>query len=334
MEGTMPRALRYASAIAGVCLITVLLVVPRLHDGSHPSKSAGDPVARTTPSSGQAALHRISTVFIILMENKNWSQIKGSVSAPYINHRLLPQASYAEQYYNPPGLHPSLPNYLWLEAGTNFGIYDDNDPSAHSMNTTAHLVTLLKNAGISWKSYQENITGTACPLANAYPYAVKHNPQAYFDDVTNHDDPHSAYCIAHERPLTKLATDLAKNKVAHFSFITPNVCNDMHDSCAPVHDMILQGDTWLANHVPAILASQAFRQGGVLFITWDEAEAGDGPIGMIVLSPFAKGHGYASSIHYTHSSTLRTLETIFGVHPFLGDAARSTDLRDLFRAFP
>ena len=61
------------------------------------------------------------------MENHNWSDIKGNASAPYINTTLLPQASYAQQYYNPPGIHPSLPNYLWLEAGTNFGISNDAD---------------------------------------------------------------------------------------------------------------------------------------------------------------------------------------------------------------
>jgi hypothetical protein len=46
------------------------------------------------------------------MENHNWSQIKGSSSAPYISDTLLPEASYANQYYNPPNIHPSLPNYL------------------------------------------------------------------------------------------------------------------------------------------------------------------------------------------------------------------------------
>src|ERR1043165_4189247 len=72
-----------------------------------------------------------SVVFIILMENHNWSSIKGSADAPYINNTLLPMASYAEQYYNPPNIHPSEPNYLWLEAGTNFGVTDDGLPSAN-----------------------------------------------------------------------------------------------------------------------------------------------------------------------------------------------------------
>src|SRR5690348_13131103 len=99
----------------------------------------------------------VKTVFIILMENHNWSQIKGSASAPYINNTLLPMSSYTTQYFNPPGIHPSLPNYLWLEAGTNFGIANDSDPSINHQSTTLHLSTQLQTAGISWKSYQEDI---------------------------------------------------------------------------------------------------------------------------------------------------------------------------------
>ena len=287
-----------------------------------------------TPTTPATPATSNKTVFLILMENHNWSDIKDSSSAPYINHTLLPQASYAEQYYNPPGIHPSEPNYLWLEAGTNFGVSDDANPDANHQNTTNHLVTLLNKAGISWKSYQEDISGTVCPLTEDGAYAPKHNPMVFFDDVTNTNDAHSSYCIAHVRPYNELPTDLQQQTGVRYNFITPNLCDDMHDSCAPLNDPVKQGDTWLAQHLPAILNSQAYKNGGIVFITWDEGEGGDGPIGMIVLSPDAKGGGYANTIHYTHSSTLRTLEEIFGVTPLLGDAAQATDLRDLFKTYP
>jgi len=276
------------------------------------------------------------TVFMIVMENHNWSSIKNSPSAPYINQSLLPIASSTEQYYNPPGIHPSEPNYLWLEAGTHFGITDDGDPQTNHQATSAHLVTLLTQAGISWKSYQEDISGTDCPLQSQGLYGAKHNPMVFFDDVTDTNNPQSATCIAHIRPYTELANDLQQNSVARYNFITPNLCNDMHGAveCAAA-DTIALGDTWLANEVPKILASQAYKQNGVLFITWDEGEGGsDGPIGMIVLSSHAKGAGYTNSLHYTHSSTLRTIQEIFGVTPLLGDAANATDLSDLFTQLP
>src|SRR6266851_7706325 len=362
---------------------------------------------RTTP---QTTTH-IKTVWIILMENHNWSQIIGSKSAPYINSTLLPIASHAEQYFNPPGIHPSEPNYLWLEAGTNFGILDDNEPAVNHQSATQHLATFLQNKNISWKSYQENIDGTTCPLVSSGLYATKHNPFVFFDDVTNNLNANSANCIAHIRPFTEITNDLATGNVAHlatflqnkniswksyqenidgttcllvssglyatkhnpfvffddvtnnlnansanciahirpfteitsdlatgnvaqYNFITPNLCDDMHDKCKPLHNPIKQGDTWLSQNLPQILNSAAYQNGGAVFVTWDEAATGDGPIGMIVLSPFAKGSGYQNSIHYTHGSTLRTFQEIFGVTPLLNDAANETDLSDLFSVFP
>src|SRR5215471_15381287 len=118
------------------------------------------------PERASAALPRIQTVFIIMMENHNWADIKTNTSAAYINGTLVPMASHCEQYFSPPRVHPSLPNYLWLQSGTNFGITDDYGPDVHHQNTTNHLTTLLDAAGISWKTYQEGIAGTYVPLTN------------------------------------------------------------------------------------------------------------------------------------------------------------------------
>jgi hypothetical protein len=299
-------------------------------------QSMGTPVATTTPvETISANAGEIKTVFLIVMENHNWSSIINNPSAPYINQTLLPQASYALNYHNPPGNHPSEPNYLWLEGGTNFGVHNDGSVKSNHQNSTDHLVTYLNDAGLSWKAYEEGISGKVCPLEDVNLYATKHNPMVYFDDVTNHMDLNSAYCIAHERPFSELATDLKNNTVAQYNFITPNLCDDMHDSvgCSTL-DQVKNGDTWLSEQVPMILASSAYQQGGVLLITWDESDDDDQPIGMIVLSPLAKGGGYSNNILYTHSSTLRTIQEIFNVKPFLGDATNATDLSDLFRVFP
>jgi PKD repeat protein len=278
------------------------------------------------------AAQSIKTVFIILEENQNWASISGNAACPYINNGLLPNSSYTLQYYNPPGIHPSLPNYLWLEAGTNFGILADGDALTYHESTTNHLVTLLKNAGISWTSFQEGITGTTCPLTDSGQYAAKHNPMVHFDDVTNTNNTGSTYCISNVRPYTELATDLASNTVTRYNFIVPNLCDDMHGNtgCLTGNALLTAGDTWLSNTVAEIVGSQAYSNNGAIFVTWDEGEGEDGPIGMIVLSPLAKGGGYANSIHYTHSSTLLMMQEIFNIGPLLGDAANATDLSDLF----
>jgi hypothetical protein len=277
----------------------------------------------------------LQTVFIILMENHNWADILGNTDdAPYINS-LLSGAAHAEQYFNPPNLHPSEPNYLWLEAGTNFGVTNDDDPDSNHQSSTRHLVNQLEAAGVSWKAYVEDIDGASCPLSSDDTYAAKHVPFVFFDDVTNHNDSAAARCIAHVRPYSELAKDLAFDSVPQYVFITPNLCHDMHGgvlfSC--LFPSISAGDDWLKAEVPRIQGSDAFRNGGALFITWDESEGGEYSIGMVVLSPFAKS-GYASWVPYTHSSTLRTVQEIFGVGPLLGDAANATALSDLFTQFP
>jgi phosphatidylinositol-3-phosphatase len=263
----------------------------------------------------------IQHVFIIMEENHDWSDIKGS-AAPYINNTLLPMGGHAEQYYNPPGIHPSAPNYVWLEAGSAATGQNDCSPSSSSCRTSVnHLSKLIDAAGLTWREYAEDASGTSCILGGAVD--VNHVPFSYFNDVTNNGSSSFPYCISHERPFTQLATDLTGNSVANYNFITPNLNDDMHNGT------IQQADSWLSTEVPKILNSQAYKSNGVLFIIWDEGEPDDGPIGMIVESPLAKKN-YSNTIHYDHSSTLKTLEEIFGVSPMLGGAASATDLSDFF----
>ena len=170
-----------------------------------------------------------------------------------------------------------------------------------------------------------------CPLVNTNQYFARHNPMVYFDDVTCNTNPACAYCIANIRPYSELAIDLQNQTYTRYNFITPNVCDDMHGNtgCPTGNALITQGDTWLSNSVSMIISSQAYSNNGAIFILWDEG-ATAGPIGMIVLSPLAKGGGYSDTNHYTHSSTLLTAQEIFNVSPLLGDAAKAIDLSDLF----
>jgi hypothetical protein len=301
--------------------------------------SGGGGTAAGGGGTGGGGNANIKTVFIILMENHDWSSIKGSSSAPYLNS-LLAIGAHAENYHNVPSsqtLHPSEPNYVWLEAGDNLGIATDAAPSASNCAAGKdHLVKQLKAAGVSWRSYQEDIAGGKCPLSSTGNYAPKHNPQIFFDDVsgTGCSDANATECVANELPYTQLAADLGSGSVGKYNFITPNQCHDMHsNSCAGSSDTIKQGDDWLKAEVPKILASSAYTNNGAIFITWDEGGSGNKPIGMIVLSPLAKV-GFSDTVEYSHSSTLRTMQTIFGVGPFLNDAAKATDLGAFFTAFP
>jgi phospholipase C len=178
------------------------------------------------------------------------------------------------------------------KGGSNQGVTDDDVSANHQLTSRQHLVSLLSAAGLSWKAYQEDISGADCPLGYVSRYSPRHNPMVYFTDVNGGANPNAAGCIAHVRPYSELANDLEVNSVPAYSFITPNLCNDMHDRG------IATGDAWLSREVPKILASRAYREGGALFITWDESAGSNVPIGFIALSPLAKA-GYSSQAAFT-----------------------------------
>jgi phosphatidylinositol-3-phosphatase len=322
----------------------VLLVLGRGVANLPAVASAAPPslVAAGTPS----ATNPITTVFLIVMENHDWSTIKGSKSAPYINSLLTrPDAAYASNYHNVPtvtSLHPSEGNYLWLEAGTNvfpdhtFTV-DQSPSAANTTRSTDHLVTLLTTKGIAWRAYQEDIPGDNCPIANVGHYAVRHNPVMFFQDVVGSPpSTKNADCLEHVRPYTELGPALAEDAVRGYAILTPNLCHDMHSNdCPGADDVVKQGDDWLAANLPPILASPVYQRGQALIaITWDEGKNGNKPIGMILLSPQTKGNGYTNTVTYSHASWVKTVEELFGLAPLLGHAADAVtaDFSDFFRA--
>ncbi len=373
--------------------------------------------------------HEIKHVFVIALENHNWTQpatVPGGIeplyqnpNAPFINSlvngtavafvdgrlvNISQHVSYATAYHNVlatasgsnPHVHPSEPNYLWAEAGSNFGILDDDDPYAdnppNAQNTTQHLSGLLQRAGRTWKSYQEDTDLTTSygqlinlPLAenqwtvplvglsgkfgpgnylNAYNdstqynYAPKHNPEVFFTDTNGGNNTSPSNRLAdHYAPLQQLAFDLADDRVADYNWITPDQFNEMHSGLTGGFvgltgdaSNIKAGDNTVSRLVPLIMASRAYKDGGVIILWWDESESDGEPgdnadnfdhtIGEILVSNLAHanvdGLPYASSIDYSHSSDLRTMQEIFhvkatgGSSPYLGDAANATDLSDLF----
>jgi phosphatidylinositol-3-phosphatase len=371
-----------------------------------------------------AKAQEIKTVFVIAMENHNWTQpanrFTGGIqqlyqnpNAPFINSlvngtavavingsqvNISQQVAFATAYHNVlatpsgnnPSIHPSEPSYLWAEAGTNFGVLNNNDPFSRTggtnQSTSLHLSYLLTQAGKTWKSYQEDIdltpngsgqlanvvlphSGWTVPLSsfsgifvrgtnqfngsNQYSYAAKHNPMVFFTDGNggNNSTP-SNPLSSHYAPLQQLATDLANGTVADYNWITPDQYNDMHSALSAGYKgltgdpaKILQGDDFLRQIIPVIMASNAYKNHGAIIIWWDESES-DGAagekqddfshtIGEIVISDRAhanvNGLPYASPVNFTHSSDLRTMQNIFHVGPYLADAANATDLSDLFQ---
>ena len=154
------------------------------------------------PVAAAPGIPRYAHISVIILENHTTDEIIGNAAAPNLT-KLAKEYGFASNYY---GIrHPSEPNYIWLEAGTNFGITNDSDPLYNHQNTTNHLSALLDKAGVSWRSYQEDINGLYVPLTSTNKYAPKHNPFVFFDDVTGTNNVNYAYGIAHNRPYPELA---------------------------------------------------------------------------------------------------------------------------------
>jgi hypothetical protein len=292
--------------------------------------------AATHDGGGEAGppLAPIQTVFLVLMARQPWSAIAGSASAPYINGKLLPVAAHADAYYAAPVQDNfALGNVVWLEAGSDLGFTKNVAPTVSHSATKAHLVDQLEAAGVTWKAYVEGAVAGACPIADAVPYRTWHVPFVYFDDVVGNPASTTAKrCVQHVVPIADLATDLAKGAVPRYAFVVPDFCHDMHDDCN-TGDRIRQGDDWLAGALPPIVQSKSYTAGGAVLVLWDYTDTGYLPLGLVALSPKVRA-GYASTTKHTASSTLRTLQLVFGVSPPLGDAANADDLGELFLSFP
>jgi phospholipase C len=297
-------------------------------------------------------------VFVINLENKGYDTVWGADSdAPYLSVTLRERGVLLSKYYAI--AHHSNPNYLAQISGQASNPMTRDDCGTYARFTPtgtaspgqvegtgcvypAAVPTVagqLSAAGKTWKGYMEDM-GTPCrhpdPGAeddsqDASPgdqYATRHNPFVYFEAITS-----SPECQRNVVDFTQLARDLGSAATTpNLSYISPNLCNDGHDSpCVDGREGgLVSADVWLKKHVPAILDSPAFKQDGVLVITFDEAEGNQagprgvpggtagGRVGALVLSPFTKG-GTVSDKTYNHYSLLATIEDIFAL-PRLGYA--------------
>jgi phosphatidylinositol-3-phosphatase len=274
------------------------------------------------------------TVFTIVLENHDYAEIIGSTNAPYINSLIAANGpGVLATNYKDSGTHPSLPNYLYMISGDPqyIGGVDLGAKTFPFPVDKPNLGTQLETANIKWRSYQESM-GTPCKLTDGASgtYAMKHDPFLYFKDQQNGAN---NLCANTNVDYSTFATDLATNTY-RYMFITPNLTSDGHDPATDPALGLQHSDTWLSNEVPKILASDAYKAGGVLFITWDEAE-GRGTddkdqVPMIILSPKLKQPGARSATAYTHGSYLATVEDLLKL-PRLATVTNTPAMLEFFK---
>ena len=254
------------------------------------------------------------------------------------------------------------------------------------------LANQLTAKGFTWKGYEEDMGndpsrdgGITCghpaigakdPTTSAVTsdgYTTRHNPFVYFHSIINN----TTVCNKDVVPMgsstgkmptgtpkavTGLVTDLRSvTTTPNFTFITPNLCDDGHDYPCKNTTGAGQGggsavgdiNKWLSTWVPIIQASAAYKDNGLIEVTFDEAEApkldttaccgetkgpaansggdgisgpGGGIVGAVLLSPFIKA-GTVVTKSYNHYSSLASIEDLFGLSR-LGEAKTVTSTFD------
>jgi hypothetical protein len=371
METT--RSPRHSTAAFGAWAVFLVVAATACASGTAPTAAERAP-GTTAPSntSGTASTGvGVKHYFIINLENESFGTTFGPTSpANYLNTTLVPQGKLLSQYH---GIgHNSLDNYLAEISGQapnpdtqadclRFSEFDQQGtaPLGQAIGrgcvypaSVPTIAQQLDAKGLTWKGYMEDMANDPqAPKTCRHPdigqadrtqvarngdqYATRHDPFVYFHGIID-----SPECQANVVALGALDADLQAGSTPNYAFITPSLCHDGHDE--PCVDGepggLASADQFLQTWVPKITGSAAFKDGGVLVITFDEAETrgddadsssccnelpgpnvdqpgGNGPgggrIGALVLSPLVRPG--TSDVPYNHYSLLCSVEQAFGL---------------------
>jgi hypothetical protein len=187
------------------------------------ASAKNQPPKKAKPAAAQEIAPAVKHIFVIMLENHSQSSVIDDANAPFITN-LAHTTAMASNYFGV--THPSLPNYVAAISGSNWFVNDDNP--ANRFDHT-NLVDQLEANGLTWGAYMESMPSAGYlndfwPSPSQQLYASKHNPFVLFNDIRS-----SPARLAHDKPYTALAGDLAKEETTpNFVWITPNQCHDMH----------------------------------------------------------------------------------------------------------
>ena len=328
-------------------------------------------------------LPEVKHVFLIVLAGHGFEEAFGATSpAPYLAKTLTSQGELLTNYYavargdlanevallSGQGPNPetvaNCPTYTDIAPGT---IGAEEQVEGNGCVYPAATPTLpgqLSTAGKKWKAYVEDIGNgegqpTTCrhpaagaPDPNQVPlpndaYETWRNPFVYFHSLT--DGPE---CAENDVGLDQLQTDLqAKSSTPSLSYIVPNACHDgSEELCAPEQPAgLAAAEPFLRTVVPEIKASPAYKDGGLIAITFaqapetgpgadsssccatpeypnlpsaEPATTGSGPVkpaggggrvGLLLISPFVKPKSVEETGYYNHFSLLLSIENLFGL---------------------
>jgi len=316
-------------------------------DGTTDTSATSAPSGATTPSS---TANPVKHVFVIALTTNSYHAAFGPGSvAHYLNHALRPKGTLLSGYRTLGDTE--LPDYLALISGQSpnadttgdCAVYAEFPSSAKAQpssqfqgsgcvypNTALTIADQVTAAGKQWKAYIAGMDSSTCVHADSNAaddatltgadsdYATRHNPFIYFHSLLD-----LGGCQSNDIGIQHLAKDLrVAKRTPTYAYIAPGLCDEPSaTTCVGNKPGGLAGeDAFLKRLVPAILASAAYKQGGVLMIVFATAPAatGSGPVrtGALILSPKVKPRSSVST-RYGPYSVLRSVEDLLGLTPLV-----------------
>ncbi|KAI8873383.1 phosphoesterase [Ramicandelaber brevisporus] len=269
-------------------------------------------LAVPAPAPAPAALvpgTHFNRVFIIVFENMAFDQV---ITDPYFK-QLAGQGLLLTNYKAM--THPSQPNYITLTYGSNGGVTSNSNYNIKDKS----IVDLLEAKGVSWKSYQEKYPGGCSKTSSSGAYRRKHNPFISYVNVQNN----AAWCAKIVNAEKQLPLDLANNAVPQYSFYTPDMNNDGHDTS------LSYASNWLKGLLPTLMNDPNLAQDTAFVLTFDEDDSeGDNTVYTAILGKGVKP-GTTDSTPYNHYSLLRTIEDNWSLGNLGRNDATATPFKSL-----
>jgi len=278
--------------------------------GSEPSaQDTATPVAASQKAPAPKASAKVTKLLVFVEENHSLAQMKNGM--PY-TFGLAKKYGYATRYRAI--THPSLPNYIAIAGGKTYGVADDADPSAHPLKGKSVFGQALargRTAGL----YAQSMPGT-CATSPSGPYAVKHNPWAYFVNERKG-------CRAHDLPMTPFGADVTAGDLPRVGMVIPDLDHDAHDGT------LKKADRWFKSVMAKVFAGPDWQSGRLaVVLTADEDDRAHGNrVLTVVIHRSQKNHVVSTRLN--HYSLTRLYEDVAGL-PYLNKAKGAPSMTKAF----
>jgi hypothetical protein len=294
-------------------------------DGGEEQQTPGGDDSSTTPAEAP-----FKHVWIVALTGHTMDEVVADPSPmPYLSGTLRPKGLLLAGYK--PALPGGLANLIALVSGQRptaqqrggCPSYDDVDLDARTGCVFAKDVETLPGqlteAGKTWRAYVEDSDAGQPPDTCRHPVpggalepVMARNPYLFFHAIV--DTPN---CAANTAGTSRLVPDTEDAESApSLSLVIPNACHDGADQpCTPgVPAGPAAADGWLKEQLEPLLASKAYKDGGLVLLTFDTGPDATKPVGALLISDAVEAGGTDDG-DYRPANLLRMLEDGFALDP-------------------